>query len=367
MKIKTGQKMKRSIYKSGLLLLTALLTTGYAASAQGVSKQFHKEYNANANTTLEISNKYGDVNIESWDKDQVVIDVKVTVELPNAEKAEKLLGYIDVHFSEGENRVTARTVIDDKFNYSGWGMSSKRFSIDYTVKMPAATALTLSNRYGNTDINDLSGLIDLDIKYGNLNAGKLTRGNIKPLNRLSLAYGKGSIDEAGWFDLKLRYVGNLQIEKSKALLLDSRYSKLTLGETSSVVGECKYDNIKIDEINNLVLENGYTTISIGTLTKKLNYNGSYGSLTVQSIPAGFDDIDIESHYMGVKLGIEVTASYKLDAKVSYGGLSYDEDNFNNQKRYIQNNSKEISGTVGKDDNPSATVRVISSYGSVRLY
>ena len=41
--------------------------------------------------------------IKSWDKDQVVIDVKVTVEMPNREKAEKLIDYIDVQFSESGN------------------------------------------------------------------------------------------------------------------------------------------------------------------------------------------------------------------------------------------------------------------------
>ena len=53
-------------------------------------------------------------------------------------------------------------------------------------------------------------LVNLDIKYGNLTAGKLTRGNIKPLNSLNLAYGKGTIDEAGWLDLTVRYVGSFE-------------------------------------------------------------------------------------------------------------------------------------------------------------
>jgi hypothetical protein len=363
---KTKRKMEKSIYRTGMLLFLTLIFVSITLSAQEVTKEFHKEYTAGANTTLEINNKYGDIVIQSWDKDQIVIDVKVTVEMPNKEKAEKLLGYIDVQFNEGNNRISAKTVIDDKFNFTGWGFNSKKFSIDYNIKMPAATALELSNRYGNTDIDQLSGLVDLDIKYGDLTAGKLTRGNVKPLSSLNLAYGKGSIDEAGWFDLNLRYVGNMEITSSKALLVDSRYSKLTLGETSSMVGDCKYDNIRIDKINNMVLENGYTTVNIGTLSKKLDYKGSYGSFTIDDIPEGFESIDVETHYMGVKLGIDGSANYKLDARVSYGGLSYDEDNFKNQRRNIENNSKEIQGVVGKEESPSATVKVVASYGSVRL-
>ena len=233
--------------------------------------------------------------------------------------------------------------------------------------MPAKTALTLSNKYGNTDIDELSGLVDLSIKYGNLTAGKLTRGNEKPLNRLYLAYGKGSIDEAGWLDLYFRYCGRLEITKSQALLLDSKYSKLSFGNSSSIVGESKYDNINIQSIKNLVLENGYTEVNIGELTKKLNYEGSYGSITVEEVPADFESIDVDTRYMSVKIGIQNSANYTLDARVTYGGLSYNEDNFKNQKRIVENNSKEISGTVGNEESPSASVKIKASYGSVKLY
>ena len=190
---KIKRKMKKSVYKAGMLLFISLFLVSVAVSAQELTKEFHKEYTAGAKT-LQISNRYGDVVIQSWDKDQIVIDVKITVEMSNKEKAQKFLDYIDVQFSEGTNAITAKTVIDDKFNFTGWG-DSRKFSIDYTIKMPVGTDLTLANRYGNTDIDELHGLLDLEIKYGNLTAGKLTRGNVKPLSKLNIAYGKGKIDE----------------------------------------------------------------------------------------------------------------------------------------------------------------------------
>jgi hypothetical protein len=107
-------------------------------------------------------------------------------------------------------------------------------------------------------------------------------------------------------------------------------------------------------------------VNIGELTKKLTYNGSYGSFSIESIPDGFESINVETRYMGVRLGIDESASYKLDARVSYGGLKYDESNFNNQKRIVENNSHEVSGTVGNNENPSSRVNINSSYGTVRL-
>jgi hypothetical protein len=356
--------MKKSIYKSGMFFFISLFLISSTISADEVTKEFHKEYAAGTKT-LDINNKYGDVVIQSWDKDQIIIDVKVTVDMSSKERAQNYLDKIDVQFSEGTNVISAKTIIEDNFNFSGWG-DSKRFRIDYNIKMPVGTDLTLLNKYGNTNIDELHGLMDLDIKYGNLTAGKLTRGNTKPLSQLTIAYGKGTIEETGWLNLNERYVGSMEISKSQALLLDSKYSKLILGETSSIVGESKYDNIKIENIKNLVLDNGYTEVNIGELTKKLTYTGNYGSFSIDRIPAGFESLDVETHYMGVKLGIEESASYKLEAKVTYGGLKYNEDNFKNQRRIVENNSHEVSGTVGKEENPTSRVNVLASYGSVKL-
>ncbi|MBK9389176.1 MAG: hypothetical protein IPN68_02920 [Bacteroidetes bacterium] len=359
--------MKKLHYKTGSLLIATLLFFPLITMAEEAVKEFHKEYTPGPNTTLEINNRYGDVVIASWDNNQIVIDVKVTVELPSKEKAEKLISFIDVQFTEDGNLILARTVIDDKFSFTGWGGESKKFSIDYNVKMPSKTALKLANRYGNTKINELAGLVNLDIKYGNITAGKLTRGNEKPWNSLNLAYGKGSIEETGWLALNIRYTGNMEINKSTAILLDSRYSKLALGETSSVVGESKYDNIKIQRIRNLDLDNGYSDVNVGTLATKLRYEGSYGSFSIESIPADFESVDVAVRYMGVKLGIADNASYELDGHVRYGGLKYNEDNFKFNRRIVENNSTEISGVIGKEDSPKAKVKIDASYGTVRLY
>lgn len=357
--------MRKSAYNQGMLLLLPFLLLSLTLTGQEVTKDFHEEYSAGAATQLQISNKYGDVVIDSWNQDQVVIDVKVTVEMPNRDRAQELLDYINVEFSQEGDVISAKTVIDEKFNFKGWG-GSKKFSIDYSIKMPVKASLALSNRYGSTDIDEIQGAVNLDIKYGNLTAGKLTRGNEKPLNRISIAYGKGSIEEAGWLDLMLRYVGDAEINNAQALLLDSKYSKLSVGEISSIVGESRYDNLNIDKINNLVLNNGYTEVKIGTLNKKLEYEGSYGSFSIDYIPAGFESIDVETKYMGVNLGIDESANYNLDARVSYGGLKYNEDNFINKRRVVENNSQEIAGVVGKTENPEASVNVTASYGSVRL-
>jgi hypothetical protein len=365
MKTKINMKMEKSAYKSGMLVVLATIFLSLAITAQEVTKDYHKEFRADKNTTLDLSNKYGGVTIIGTDNEQIVIDVKVTVKHPDRSKAEKYLSQIDIQFSEANNKVYAKTVIEDNFNFSGWG-SNREFKINYTVRMPYVSSLTLSNRYGNTDIDEIRGLVNCDIKYGNIEIDKLTRGNENPINRIEVAYGKGNITEAEWLDLYVRYSG-VTVGKSKAILVDSRYSKIKVGETSSLVGEGKYDNYNVDKINNIVLQAGYTPVNVGTVTRKISFEGSYGSLTVDQIPAGFETIDVDVRYSGVRLGIEENASYKLNAESSYGSIKYNEDNLKFTRRVVENTSSEIAGVIGKDESTNSTVKVKTAYGNIKLF
>jgi hypothetical protein len=96
-------------------------------------------------------------------------------------------------------------------------------------------------------------------------------------------------------------------------------------------------------------------------------DAGYGSLNIDIIPSGFESIKVDTHYTAIRLGIDSEASYNLDAKLTYGGLKYNEDNFQNKKRIVENNSTEVSGTVGKEVSPSANVNIEATYASVKLY
>ena len=100
----------------------------------------------------------------------------------------------------------------------------------------------MSNRYGNTDLDDLTGFVNLDVKYGNLTAAKLTRGNEKPISDVNLAYGNCSIDEAGWLDVTAAIAAISSINKKPGSVSSTaNIQNLTLVHVSSVVGESRYD------------------------------------------------------------------------------------------------------------------------------
>ncbi len=353
----------RRVATFALLLCAVSLT----ASAIEVKKEFHREKTPTDNTTLKVINKFGAVVTETWDQNNIVIDVTVKVENSSEEKARKLLEMITVEFTEEGANLTAETIFSDNFSTTSWKGSNNNFSINYNIKMPAHIGLDISNKYGNTVVDEVAGLVMLNSKYGDLTVHKLTRGNIKPLNTLIVAYGKATVDELGWAEINSRYCGMFSVERAVALLIDSKYSKVDVEEVSSLVADSKYDGYSIDAANNIVVMGGYTDLRFGSVTRKLEVETKYGNLSVEEIPSSFEMVNVKAGYCGVKLGIDPSACYMLDASSSYGSVKIDDARFSAEKRIIGNTSTELAGKVGSCSKPSATVKINTSYGSVRLY
>lgn len=358
--------MRKQVYSILALIAAILLLSTTTATSQELTKDYSRSFTATSGKTVSISNRYGDVNIETWDRNEVSVEVRVTVEMTSRDRSERLIEQIEIEFFEADTAVGAKTVLGDRFSSTTRGVGTSRFSIDYTVKMPSQNNLTVLNRYGNIKMGTHPGRINIDLRYGNFYAMKLTRGNIKPVNLISISYGKASIDEANWLSAIIRYTTDFNVTNVQAMTLDSRYSKVIIDNAGSIVSDSKYDNISVREINNLVLDGAYTGVKLGTLTNSLKVNAKYGSIDATSVPAGFESISVDASYCGISLGINRSAKYRLDAKVNYASLSYCEECVDIQRRIIESNSREISGIAGSDKSPAATVNIRSSYGSVRL-
>jgi len=356
--------MKNRKFKSILLFGVFLSISGLWAHAGEFTKEYHEEFQANENSVLTLQNKYGNIDIQNWDSQRIKIDVIVTVAHSSEDKAEKMLSYIDVDFSSSGNSVMAITRIDDKFNRSGSWNNGDDFEINYTVMMPKSISLDLYNKYGNVSIDEVAGHANIELKYGNLTAYKLSRGNEKPLNTVSLGYANGSsIAECNWLKTNIKY-SSLEIEKAKAFVGYTSYMKLQIEEASSVVIEGKYDGYRFGKLSNLVINASYSKINVDELSKKLEADTKYTNVSIDHMPASFEGININTKYGTYKIGIDSDASYNLDGDAGYSKIYYPDSD--NVSRIQENTSMKVYGTVGAKSNPDADVNITTKYGNVKL-
>jgi hypothetical protein len=338
--------------------LTPILT-----SAQNqVTKEYHEEYSTADYSKLILQNKYGSVDIQNWESPSIKIDVIVKVKHSNEDRAQKMLDQINVKFTTEGKSVKAVTVIEDRFRSNN---GNNEFEINYAVQIPKNLDLELSNKYGHAFLDELSGHAQLEVRYGKLTVNKLTRGQEKPLNTVSLAYASGSsIGECSWLKANIKY-SSLDIEKAKAFVGYTSYMKLKIEEASSVVIEGKYDDYTFGKLSNLVVNSGYSNITADELSKKFEADTRYTNAKIEYMPPSFESVNVESSYGGYKIGLDEKASFELDAETSYGKISY-HDNGSKVSRIQESNRMQVYGRVGSDENPSATVKVRTKYAGVKL-
>ena len=341
--------MRTSNFKL-LLILVMFLTL--QAQAEKITKKIYKSFPVSQVSKLELSNKYGNIQIDDNRKDSVVIDVVIWVD-GSGSRAQRLLDNIDVDINTSGSTVSATTNIRENFNNN-----SQDFSIDYHVSVPVDRELAVTQKYGNVNMNNLTGKGIFDIKYGEIRANNL----LSPSLTMDLAYSKANIEATKDFNLTIRY-SKLSLSKGENLNLDSKYSGLILGDFKDVTIDSRYDDVRFKTINSITANSMYTGYKIDKLLSSLVLTNGYGDFNVGSIPASFKSIKVSSRYASIRLGIESGASYKLDGSVRYCDLKHPSGKLNRMK---EDTSYEVHGTVGDSDSPKATVNVESSYGNVNL-
>jgi len=348
--------MKTRLFNKLLILFSIQLIFVVHINAEEITKKIQETYSTSDNTVVNLENKFGDIDIQNWDKNSIQIDVLITVDASSHSKAEEIMKKIDVSISQSGDNVYAKTELDGSFN-------NVEFSINYKIKMPKNLVLNLENKFGSVFINELSNKFNVEVKYGALTINSLTGDDSKPYSQVSLMYCKGSrIDNCNYIKLDLGY-SKLSVGNANAVISSTKYSKLAVKNANLMVADSKYDNYKIGYIKAFKVEAAYSDFEIEKLDQILRLSTKYTQTDVSEIPAGFKKIEIENAYGTINLGISPNASYKLNAEAQYAKIEVPESNKLNKKK--DNTEIKYWGTVGSGSD-DATVDINTKYGNVNL-
>lgn len=341
--------------KSLLLSLLLILAVHFSLTAQDARKEYTENYPVSRGVTLDADISYSDMEIVTWDRNEVDILAVVEVEASSRSRAEAALEKVNIQIGKSGNTITLETELDN-----GWSRNVKT-QIHITVKAPAFLNLTMENAYGDLFIQELSGLVLLDLQYSNLQAGNLSRGNEKPYNQLELAYSNGTIEEAGWLDMEIAY-SELEINRSDMIFMESKYSKLMGEKAGGIITEGAYDKYYIDEVDSFVAELKYSGIRFEQLNKNLNVEAAYTNTNISNISSNFDELEVSLAYGNFTAGVEQGASYRIDGEARYGSIKIDNDE--SLSRSKETTTIRVWGTVG--NSPKGNMKLITKYGNIEI-
>ncbi|HTX88002.1 MAG TPA: hypothetical protein VMC08_03355, partial [Bacteroidales bacterium] len=211
----------KATYKIFVLLVLFFFLAGLAAvsAKDEYTRTINKEFPVKQGDKLVIDNRFGKVHCNNWDKDQVTIEVTITVLAHNQDEANRFFDKITVDISSAAGVISAKTSLGENRNSTG------NFSIDYEVNMPSYLDLNITNKFGDVYVGELAGKGDLEVSYGDLDVNKLLNSD----NQVQVKFGKARI---GWIKGAVATMAYSQFDLDYAgsLWLNSKYSDLDAGQ-----------------------------------------------------------------------------------------------------------------------------------------
>lgn len=309
--------------------------TTSATGTQEFTRTITKDFPISATGKVSLANKYGRVEVRTWNRNRVKIEVNIIVKAKSESAADDLFDRIDIDFTNSSNFVSAETRIEpEKSSWFDWSFSSDaEFQINYEVFLPGSVDLSLRNKYGDAFVEPIAGKVELEIKYGNIRLERLDN-----TLDLTLGYGSGTVVSARNVNADLGYA-KLNIDDADDVSLVSKYSKVTIDNAWLVSGESKYDDIVLGKIRKMNLQAKYGNVEIRE-AKELNASAKYtdfkveklveggvfelqyGGLKVERLARGFSMLELKGKYADFKINVEPGSSYLLDAETNYAGIAY---------------------------------------------
>jgi len=351
----------KNMYKQ-LLILFLIPLSIYASDKKGKitkTKTIHKEFQVNQDATMNVTNKYGNIDVVTWTENKIVMDITITTNGNDKEKVEKRLEDIDVEFDANSGNVSAKTVIEKiAKSWSLWGKKNNvSIEINYKIKMPVTNNVDLSMDYGGISLDKLEGRSKIDCDYGRLNIGELLNTD----NDINVDYTKNSnIEFMKDGSINADY-SIIHIEKTGNVKLNSDYSEISFGSLNDLEYSCDYGSLKIKDGGNLKGASDYMNATIGKLSGASEINLSYGALKINELNQDFESLKIESNYTHNTIGVNSSNFFNVRANLNYCEFKY-VDGFTFNKEITKSSKKEYEGYFN-DANSSKNITIISKYGS----
>jgi len=306
------------------------------SSPQERVKNYSKTYPVDGNDKLALDNKYGRVTINTWNKNEVKVDVQIKGIASDDETAQKLVDGISISDGKDGNVISFRTNFGSG-NSSIWNLFNNmndrhRAEVNYSVYMPSTMSLDLRNKYGSVSLPSLSGKVNIDNAYGSLVAKALTN----PSNEFNFHYYEVNIEEV------------------KGCNLNLSYGSLKLGTVGRLDANVSYAPVDIEKLN-----------SSATINAKYG-----GGVKIGEISKALKNLDIDSKYSSVNIGLRGDENFNFDVTVKYGSFNFDENRLKITSK-SPDDSRHARATVNYkgyagNSNTNNTININTTYQSVKL-
>ena len=299
-----------------LILLTLLLFTVGLANAQvSDRKELTKGFLVDKGTIVDVSNKYGDITVNTWDKDSVWVEINYEVSDKNYERLRKKMNEISFELTQSGHFVVVNTVISSSRNMlldeltklkETIGVGESQVEINIKLTLPDNLNLRIKNKYGNMYIDDYKGDLTVDLSNGRLKAHDLT-GYVN----LKISFGDAIINTIDTGNLEI-YYSELNLADARKLRINSKTSDITITEVAQLLVNSSRDDYRIRMISSFETESSWTDFSITEFTSQSDIKMNYGDLTIENIRPSMENMMIDARSTKINLYFDKELDVNFD-------------------------------------------------------
>lgn len=336
------------------------------------TKEINKRFAVNPETRIEIKNKYGKIELNTWDTDSVVIEIKIRVEEKKLSKLEKSMEQIDFDFTDSQHFLIIRTVVGEnmstlekeffKFKESLL-QSDGNMQIDYKVWLPSENDLKIENKYGDVYIGDYKGEVEIDLSNGNLKSHDF-EGRLN----LILNFADATINQTTGARIECNY-SNVDIKKAGDMRVISKSSSFEIQQSTDLEIDSRRDKYRIEKVDLLNANGSFTNFRINMLTDRLTFRTEYSDIDVRKTVAEFGNILIESKSTDIDLYFEKTANFAFEITHAKTDIVFDDKISVTEKKVLdeKEGKTEIIGQFGNITNAPEKLLITATSGQINIF
>ena len=368
-------KMKKRLLYSGkrsLIIAVSLFIITASTSAQTYerSKHIEKAYPINNTTEIQISNKYGNVHIVTWEKDSVKIEIDVLVRANKQSKADKIYDYINFEFTGNEYYVIAKTLFQSN-RKSVWNelsdiaktifSSGNKAQIDYKIYLPSSNPLKIENKFGNIYTTNHSNEIEIILSNGDLKAHAF-EGN----TRIEIEFGNVNIKSISEATLEVNYA-QFNADIADKITLRSKSSEIRIEDIGELDINSRRDKFYLNTVGKINGEASFSYFNIQNITELIALTTNYGEINIDNFLQGFQLMSINSKYTDYKLvfpenlNIDLEINHDSKTEIDYPVT------FENLKKKSKNVEEETFityGLIGEQTEETARIDIDTKSGQI---
>ena len=297
-------------FKIAFLVFFPVLSFGQTFSDREITV---KTFPVNAQTTIEVNNKYGKIHVIPWRKDSVKFEIDLVLSSNSLSKLHKIKNGIRFDFTSSKYYVTALTdfggtgnqIFTELRNLSESLIPGKNnIEVNYRIYCPESTHLTLINKFGDIYIDDLRGKINISLSNGDIKVN-----SISGEAQIELNFGSGIFNHLTDANISSSY-GDINVKQAEKIQLVTKSSTLHLDDVDFLKIDSKRDKYFIGDVHTLRATTNFSQIWIENIKCELDANLKFGDLTADRIPTDFCKVNLVSDYADLNLYIQKGTKYQ---------------------------------------------------------